>query len=328
MPPGFALPTELSMGATGEWFVETEANSRSMCYWGLTVNAALESLVDPKPAQLDPNDVWFTQDSISAWFQDGRSLVDVINQLAREQLGAWSLPPMEVVWHENGPRASLVTAVAAALRILALARSLGLCAQCTVICVARSRVAPPRSCVAGLTTHNYRFEVRDTSSGAPPPAASPRTHGSRPMPHTLPAITAFTNPPAFRSGVPLPPHSRCRAKSGLPPRPPCGATRGRRAAAAALPSPPRSLARLRRAGRSGALLVLGDDVLGLAEPLLSLGQVGGQVVPLGAGDQGEIRQGARRAGLELRTRAEIRGDRGELRPPAAARCGPCPTRAA
>ena len=98
-----------------------------MCYWDLSVNAALESLVDPKPAQLDPNDVWFTQDSISAWFQDGRSLVDVINQLAREQLGAWSLPPMEVVWHENGPRTSLVTAVApAALRILALARSLGL----------------------------------------------------------------------------------------------------------------------------------------------------------------------------------------------------------
>eukprot|EP00971_Amphidinium_carterae_P212589 4219066-Amphidinium_carterae.1 len=58
--------------------------------------------MDDNPDELDPDEIYYTNSSISGWFSDGQRIEEVAEGLHYGHLHASDFPPIRVVFYELG----------------------------------------------------------------------------------------------------------------------------------------------------------------------------------------------------------------------------------
>jgi hypothetical protein len=71
-------------------------------FWWQSPSRSFDTLMDPKPSALNPNDIYFTNDSIMRCFQNGANIDDTIKRLDGGIYVVEDFPPIRVVFHEQG----------------------------------------------------------------------------------------------------------------------------------------------------------------------------------------------------------------------------------
>jgi hypothetical protein len=70
--------------------------------WWCAPDIIFDTLMNPVPTRLPQSAIYFTNNSISRWFQDGGSVDDAISELSYQYIAPDDFPPIRVVFHQKG----------------------------------------------------------------------------------------------------------------------------------------------------------------------------------------------------------------------------------
>jgi hypothetical protein len=77
------------------------ASLSSRFFWNAPWNSALDTLMDPTPENLNPGEISFTNNAVSRWFRNGKSLDVAISLLRSGAIDVADFPPIRVAFHER-----------------------------------------------------------------------------------------------------------------------------------------------------------------------------------------------------------------------------------